>query len=206
MSMPILSEHPWLPENAVVTEQHGGLIVAHRGGPVVFSAPHEAGHLRDGIPKRPEPGTGEMAFELASATGGSALCTLGEMNGDPNWDMDHEYRSILSSLAPSLVFDLHQMSPRGFDICLGTGQIQEMSASVWPDLARGFLGIPLTVTINYPFDAGARTITSAVQRDGISAVQIEMSSDLFYERRQYRSALVETIANVALRLRPPLPS
>lgn len=178
-----ISRFEWIPEHAQVHQDRQGAIVAVQGSPVLISAPHEADHVRDGTRKYPEPGTGELAMRLASETGSSAICSVGHLEGDPNWDAAHPYLNMLLDLRPALVIDVHQMRPRGFDVCLGTGEFKTLSIDVWPGIAVDLVRADFSVSVNFPFSAGPRTVTSRVQSLGIQAVQIEFSSDLFYERQ-----------------------
>ncbi len=151
--------------------------------------------MRDGRPKYPEPGTGPLAFDLARQLSASAIATAGELETDPNWDDPHPYLTEIRKMEPDVVVDLHQMRPRGFDVCLGAGSDARLSERLWSDLARRFVQAGFTVTINYPFSGGPKTITSRLQQIQISAVQIELSSDLFYERERgyLRDALVSAL-------------
>lgn len=66
---------------------------------ILFSAPHEATQLRDGVEKVAERGTADLAFALARATGGTALATADRQLGDPNWDVGHPYIARAKTLA-----------------------------------------------------------------------------------------------------------
>src|SRR5215469_11540032 len=61
------------------------------GTGILFSAPHEVTHIRDGVEKKAERGTGALAFALARYTNGAGLATVLHQTGDPNWDMKNPY-------------------------------------------------------------------------------------------------------------------
>jgi hypothetical protein len=83
-------------------------------------SPHEEAQLREGQVKPAEGGTGALALRAASLCGGSALATYGPQAGDPNWDDPHPLATHALSLAQDgVLVDIHQMRPRGFDLCLG---------------------------------------------------------------------------------------
>jgi len=131
-----------------------------RGDGLLFSAPHEAAQLRDGIEKIAERGTADLAFALARATGGSALATADRQLGDPNWDIGHPYIARAGTLAGEWpTIDLHIMRPRGLEICIGLGPKPKMSDDLWRPFVEEAVASGLRVSVNWPFAANARTVT-----------------------------------------------
>lgn len=171
------------------------------GKGILFSAPHEATHIRDGVEKRAEIGTAALAFALASYTDGSALATLGIQLGDPNWDLGSPYLDRAMELAgSSAVVDLHIMRPRGVEICLGLGPEPRLSAGLWNVLLEEAVAAGLRASINWPFGANARTITGQLQRRGVRAIQIELSSECFDPRHMAMQRAWTSVARAARRL------
>lgn len=151
-----------------------------QGDGLLFSAPHEAAQVRDGIEKIAERGTADLAFALARATGGSALATAEGQSGDPNWDIGHPYIGRAKTLAGEWpTIDLHMMRPRGLEICIGLGPEPKMSNDLWrPFIEEAVLG-GLRVSINWPFGANSRTVTGQMQLDGRRAIQLELSWECY---------------------------
>lgn len=146
------------------------------GTRVAFSAPHAVTHFRDGSAKRSEDSTDLLALSLATQLRGSAIWTREGLIGDPNWDRLHPYKERLKALAKeSTVIDLHIMQDRGFDVCLGLGNIGRIPRFLWMRAAEVFLAEGMTVSLNYPFSAGLRTVTGAMQTSGTDAIQVEMT-------------------------------
>lgn len=161
-----------------------GPVSCLNGDTIVLSAPHEAEHVRESTPKIAEVGTAKVAFDLASIYSCAAISALPEQTGDANWDIPHPYFDELLALTestPKLVIDFHMMKPRGVDICLGLGPNKELADGTWQILADAFLQQGLTVSLNWPFPGGVRTITGKAQDIGIRAIQIEMSWDCYGE-------------------------
>jgi len=151
-----------------------------RGDGPLFSAPHEAAQLRDGVEKIAERGTADLAFALARATGGSALATADCQLGDPNWDIDHPYIAQAKTLAGEWpTVDLHMMQPRGLEICIGLGPEPKMSNDLWRSFLEEAVVSGLRVSVNWPFGANPRTVTGQLQRQGRRAVQLELSWDCY---------------------------
>jgi len=151
-----------------------------RGGPIVFSAPHEEIQIRDGVEKPSERGTAALACRAASICDGTALATHGPQVGDPAWDRHHPFTVHALDLArDGVLIDLHRMRPRGFDLCLGLGPDHHLSKVVWLPTLERLLDADLTVCLNWPFSARDRPIVGQAGRAGIPAVQVEISMDLF---------------------------
>lgn len=146
------------------------------GSGIVFSAPHEVTHVRDGAEKRAERGTGRLAFALARAVGGAGIRTHGVQVGDPNWDDGHPYTARLPGLAAGApVVDLHMMRDRGIEVCVGLGPRPELADGLWQPIVEEAVAGGLPVAVNWPFAARGRTVTAALQRQGLRAVQVELT-------------------------------
>lgn len=151
-----------------------------RGDGPLFSAPHEAAQLRDGIEKVAERGTAELAFALARATGGSALATADRQLGDPNWDIGHPYVARARTLSGEWpTVDIHIMRPRGLEICIGLGPEPKMSDDLWKPFMEEAVVSGLRVSVNWPFAASSRTVTGQLQRGGRRAIQLELSLECY---------------------------
>lgn len=159
-----------------------GPVACLPGKCIILSAPHEAEHTRDGNPKIAEVGTAKLAFDLAERSSCAAIASLPGQLGDPNWDVPHPYFDELLTLTPSspdLILDLHMMKPRGVDVCLGLGPNHKLADGAWQVLASAFISEGLTVSLNWPFPGGPRTITGKAHAINLNAVQIEMSWDCY---------------------------
>jgi hypothetical protein len=150
------------------------------GGKMLFSAPHEVAHVRDGVLKPAEKGTGAFAFALAGYVGGRAIIAAGEGAGDKNWDLDTPYVQRAKVLAGAgIVIDLHMMKPRGPDVCIGLGPHPELSQDLWRVFVEEAIAAGLRVAVNWPFAANSRTVTAQLQRQGVPAIQLELSWECF---------------------------
>jgi hypothetical protein len=150
------------------------------GRGIVFSAPHAAAHMRAGATLPAEGGSAELAFTLARALDGSAICAAEGLSGDPNWDIGHPYIDAVCKMADGApVLDLHKMRPRGFDICVGLGPLPEMTERLWTPVVSEAVALGLRVTVNWPFAAGPVTVTGQLQARGLEAIQIELSFDCY---------------------------
>jgi len=150
------------------------------GAGIAFSAPHEATHIRDGATKRAERGTASLVFGVARLLGGGAMATMDGQLGDPNWDPDSPYLRRLVRLAGSgPVIDVHIMRPRGVEACLGLGPMPRRGQGLWEPLIAEAVSAGLRVAVNWPYGANPRTVTAQLQRLGLSAVQIELSTECF---------------------------
>jgi hypothetical protein len=186
---------------------------------VVFSAPHEATHVRDGASKRAERDTATLAFGLAHRLGCGAIATVDGQVGDPNWDAGSPYVNRLAALAgyamagsaasgaaprpshgESLVIDIHMMRPRGVEVCLGLGPLPTQASGIWEVLIAEAVDAGLRASINWPYGANPRTITAQLQRRGLRAVQIELSSDCFNPEHPAMVRMWSALARAAQRL------
>jgi hypothetical protein len=183
----------------VVTSTHGAFKVL-RGSNLVFSAPHEMPQFRDGEENRGETGTAALAATLASHTGGSAIWTHGTQTGDPNWDDPHPYAShLFDQAANGICVDLHIMRPRGFEVCIGLGLEQRRIRAVWEPLLDELLDADVRISLNWPFGARGRTLTTRAQAAGIAAVQIEMIPDVFDPSSNEHTCVVSALLRAATR-------
>lgn len=174
-----------------------------RGDGLLFSAPHEAAQLRDGVDKIAERGTAALAFALACATGGSALATTDRQLGDPNWDVGHPYIARARTLAGEWpTIDLHMMRPRGLEICIGLGPEPKLSDDLWRSFMEEAVMSGLRVSVNWPFAANSRTVTGQLQREGRRAIQLELSWECYDPRHTAMRRAWSSLARAARRLGP----
>jgi hypothetical protein len=164
------------------------------GSSLVFSAPHQEPHFREGVEKIGENGTADLAMMLADYTRGTALYTTGVQLGDPNWDESHEFsKEIQERSVGGAVVDLHIMRNRGVEVCLGLGIDHELSRPLWQPLLDEFLNADVRVSVNWPFGGRGRPITSKIQRLGVPALQIEMVPEVFDDNRHERACVVSAL-------------
>jgi hypothetical protein len=148
--------------------------------PILFSAPHNAEQVRDGLPKAAEPGSLDLALELARAFDASAMGTVPPLHSDPNWDAHHPYVLRVKELLPhGFVLDLHMMRDRGFPACIGTGTNPELVEGIWQKLENELENNGLETSVGWPFGAGPQTVTSNLQSAGIKALQLELTPPCF---------------------------
>jgi hypothetical protein len=185
----------------IITSVHGDFAVV-RGSNLVFSAPHEMPQFRDGEEKIGESGTAALAATLAAHTGGSAIWTHGTQAGDPNWDDPHPYASHLLGLAADgICVDLHMMRPRGFEVCIGLGPDHRLTRAVWDPLLDELLDADVRISLNWPFGARGRTLTTRAQAAGIAAIQVEMIPDVFDPSSNEYACVVSALLRAAARWR-----
>jgi hypothetical protein len=168
---------------------------------ILFSAPHEVTHMRDGAEKVAERGTRALAFALARYTNGAALATASEQVGDPNWDMGNPYVArvqVLAGLSPTV--DIHMMRPRGVDVCVGLGPVPALAQELWPVIVEEAVAGGLRVSLNWPFAANPRTVTGQLQARGLRAVQIEVSYECFDETNPAMTRAWSSLGRAAHRL------
>jgi hypothetical protein len=153
------------------------------GSGPLFSAPHAVTHIRDGAEKLGENGTGPLALALARYTAGSAIATAAVQQGDPNWDPGSPYLErayVLADGNPTV--DIHIMRPRGVELCIGLGPVPRLADGLWQIFAEEAVAGGLRFSVNWPFAANARTVTSQLQGRGNKAVQLELSWECFEDR------------------------
>lgn len=154
---------------------------------MLISAPHEVEHMRDGVRKWAEPGTGRLAFALAGLVDSSAMATSGTQDRDPSWDCGTAYVERAVELARGgPVIDLHMMGSADYDIAIGCGPFPQMVADIEAVIAREARVAALRVAVNEPpYRAEQVAVTSQLQHLRIPAVQIEMATqcyDIDYDR------------------------
>jgi len=195
------------PEQHTGTETWGAWISQVGSLPILFSACHEATHIRDGEPKVSEVGTKALAFRLATLVDAKALSTENPQFGDPNWDPDHPYVDLAENLlkvSSSFSLDIHMMKPRGIDACVGLGDLPEQVDGYWQSLVECLVAERLTVSINWPFSAGLRTFTSKLQNRGFPALQLELSTECFESPSDLEERVFSALSKFAYLLRDSL--
>jgi len=159
--------------------------VVSGSGPL-FSAPHAVTHIRDGAEKLAEHGTGPLARALARYISGTGITTAGVQTGDPNWDPRSPYLErayILADGNPTI--DIHIMRPRGVELCIGLGPFPQLADGLWQIFAEEAVAGGLRVSLNWPFAANTRTVTSQLQARGNKAVQDFLGYlEILVERRR----------------------
>jgi len=155
-------------------------------GPLVVSAVHAVDHVRDGRWKATDAGTGGLAMAIAEAVGCSkiAITRSVPMMGDANWDEYHPLKAQLEKLGHvdehTVFVDLHGMKDgHGADVIIGcgagtpeskalaqriAGHLEAAGVATDPDGARRGFGA-----------TKAATMTSWAQRQGATAIQVEIS-------------------------------
>ncbi|MEP7201361.1 MAG: N-formylglutamate amidohydrolase [Ilumatobacteraceae bacterium] len=161
-------------------------------GPLAVSAVHAVDHERDGRWKNTDAGTGGLAMALSQIVGCSKVAVTRSvpMMGDANWDEYHPLKAQLVKLGHvnerTVFIDLHGMKDgHGADVIIGCGSGSPSSTA----LARRIAAHLEAAKIKTDPDGGKRgfgatgagTMTSWAQRQGATAIQIEIS-------RSYRAA------------------
>jgi hypothetical protein len=171
------------------------------GAGILFSAPHEVTHIRDGAEKIAEGGTGGLAFALARYTNGCGIATASRQAGDPNWDMGNPYIARAQALAQAgPAVDLHMMRPRGVDLCIGLGPFPGLASGLWQVLVEEAVGAGLRVSLNWPFTGNPRTVTGQLQQRGLRAIQVELSWECFDRRHPAMTRAWSSMGRAARRL------
>jgi hypothetical protein len=161
-------------------------------GPLVVSAVHAVDHERDGAWKNTDAGTGGLAMALSNVIGCSKVAVTRSvpMMGDANWDEYHPLKAQLEKLGHvdegSVYIDLHGMKDgHGADVIIGCGKGSPASIALGQRVAAHLEAARVATDP----DGGKRgfgatkpgTMTSWAQRQGATAIQIEIS-------RSYRAA------------------
>lgn len=147
---------------------------------ILFSAPHEFPHMRDGQEKVAERGTSQLAFDIANCINGSAIAITSKLTSDPNWDFNHPYTNEIAKVIKNgVVLDLHIMKDRGFDACMGLGIDLSLVDGLWQKLITELISVDIRTCVGWPFAAGPRTVTSKLQRIGFAAIQLELTPDYY---------------------------
>jgi hypothetical protein len=161
-------------------------------GPLVVSAVHAVDHERNGAWKNTDAGTGGLAMALSNIVGCSKVAVTRSvpMMGDANWDEYHPLKAQLEKLGhirEGVVYiDLHGMKDgHGADAIIGCGNGSPEARA----LALRVAAHLESANVRTDPDGGRRgfgatkpgTMTSWAQRQGATAIQIEIS-------RSYRAA------------------
>ena len=161
-------------------------------GPLFVSAVHAVDHERNGAWKNTDAGTGGLAMALSSVVGCSRVAVTRSvpMMGDANWDEYHPLKAQLEKLEhvgeSSVYIDLHGMKDgQGADVIIGCGKGSPASIALGQRVAAHLEDARIATDP----DGGKRgfgatkpgTMTSWAQRQGATAIQIEIS-------RSYRAA------------------
>ena len=155
-------------------------------GPVMISAPHSVGQIREGRPKAAEPGTGLLAL-LLHGDGCPVIVKTRNLGDDANFDPVSPYREALCRYVRGhgvrFLLDLHQLSPgRAEMIDIGTGRFVNGSRRE-ADLLVRRLSRPLfqPLSVDGLFSGGGpNTVCSQTARDcRIPCLQLELNSRLF---------------------------
>ena len=161
-------------------------------GPLFVSAVHAVDHERNGAWKNTDAGTGGLAMTLSNVVGCSKVAVTRSvpMMGDANWDEYHPLKAQLEKLGHvsdrSIYIDLHGMKDgHGADVIIGCGNGSPASIALGQRVAAHLEAAKVTTDP----DGGRRgfgatkpgTMTSWAQRQGATAIQIEIS-------RSYRAA------------------
>ena len=161
-------------------------------GALFVSAVHAVDHERNGAWKNADAGTGGLAMALSNVVGCSTVAVTRSvpMMGDANWDEYHPLKAQLERLGHvddrSVYIDLHGMKDgHGADVIIGCGGASAASIALGQRVAGHLEAAKVTTDP----DGGRRgfgatkpgTMTSWAQRQGATAIQIEIS-------RSYRAA------------------
>ena len=161
-------------------------------GPLFVSAVHAVDHERNGAWKNTDAGTGGLAMALSNVVGCSRVAVTRSvpMMGDANWDEYHPLKAQLEKLEhvgeSSVYIDLHGMKDgQGADVIIGCGKGSPASIALGQRVAAHLEDARIATDP----DGGKRgfgatkpgTMTSWAQRQGATAIQIEIS-------RSYRAA------------------
>lgn len=171
-------------EQSFAVERYMGVAVdtvATRTGdvPILFSAPHAVAHIREGLLKRADLGTGGLAVALSHVTGGYALAQAGLATRDASWYANTPFRERLDqvSVHADTVIDLHGMKDEyGVDVCIGAGRYSVSSLDLLAVTIEVLTDAGVSISINDPYDARREnSVTSYCQRQGLQALQLELS-------------------------------
>jgi hypothetical protein len=160
-------------------------VIGNLSGKFVFTAPHAVNHIREGAVKYADRGTGGLAELIALSSGNTAFTVAGQLDHDPNWDQQSPFKSELLSLLRQgqLIIDLHGMKDSyNIDINIGLGPAAgSTSKHLAGKLKVAFDSSEFITSVDWPFD-GRRpgTVTTFIQANGFSGVQIEIASKLRY--------------------------
>lgn len=160
-------------------------------GKIMVSAPHSATQIRRGKLKEAEPQTGVIAKLLHDDLDIPIIYKTKNMGDDANFDINSDYKKALIEYIVNnkikLLIDLHQLSPsrkEKIDIC--TGKLKNIDN---PEIINVFFNEFLladidNIQIDKPFSGSLPTTIVTYVRNitGIQSLQIEINSNLLYER------------------------
>lgn len=199
-----------VPEGERITASSLGKVILGDAAPfefinggrrVIFSAPHNTVHVREGRLKAAEIDTGLIVRQLNEGWGFPVFIKTGDADDDPNFGEQSAYRDELARLVEQTgavaVVDLHEMiSAHDLLAEVGTGLGGNLCGHEGlADAASRCLvesGIE-TVGIDVTYKArGSHTVSSSISdRCAIPCLQIELNSRMFLPRlSEYRPATV----------------
>ena len=160
-------------------------------GKTMVSAPHSVAQIRRGKLKDAEPQTGVIAKLLHDDLDIPIIYKTKNMGDDANFDTNSDYKKALIEYITNnkikLLIDLHQLSPsrkEKIDIC--TGKLKNIDN---PEIINVFFNEFLlanigNIQIDKPFSGSLPTTIVTYVRNitGIQSLQIEINSNLLYER------------------------
>lgn len=160
-------------------------------GKIMISAPHSVAQIRRGKLKDAEPQTGVIAKLLHDDLDIPIIYKTKNMGDDANFDTNSDYKNALIEYIVNnkikLLIDLHQLSPsrkEKIDIC--TGKLKNIDN---PEIINVFFNEFLladidNIQIDKPFSGSLPTTIVTYVRNitGIQSLQIEINSNLLYER------------------------
>lgn len=169
--------------------QPGATVTRQGTAPVLITAPHSAPTRRADRGKRAEVRVGALAELLAEIVDGTVVTLLRDHPGSTNAEavVGAALAPLLEDEPPRVFLDLHGMSGRhGVDVCLGTGGHSGRGPLI--AALHDLLTTVFTVTVDRPFAAGPRTLTSlvAARLPDVQVCQIELGPRLRHPRAPER--------------------
>lgn len=163
------------------SHQPGATVTRVGTAPVIITAPHSAPTRRAGRGKRAEVRVGALAELLAEIVDGTVVMLLRDHPGSTNAEavVGAAVDPLLVEHPPLVFLDLHGMSGRhGMDVCLGSGGHSGRGPLI--AALHDLLAPTFTVTVDRPFAAGPRTLTSlvAARLPAVQVCQIELGPRL----------------------------
>lgn len=159
--------------------------------PIVVTAGHATGPLREGHRRFPDSGTGALALMLHRYADVTAFVTTRAAPCDPNGDRMDPFKAelgrILESKKPVLVLDLHASDGyRPYELDFGTRQGRSLRGR--EDLLQRLIAVlrseGVTPLSRGYFDAlGEGTLSAYVSRHGTPCIQLEISSTRLWPGR-----------------------
>ena len=173
------------------------------GSNILLSAPHAVSQLRDGVTKFAEVETYNLIEVVKELTGASIIAKTCNLGDDANFDETSSYRDKIADMIKQkkikYILDIHNLNlKRSQTINLGTNNGLNLGGNftLLKRIQQIFEKNNLETTEDYPFYAGARTISSYFAKNyNVFCLQIEINSRL-YKNPQDVKNLVETLAEV----------